>query len=73
MNTRGISLFEMNFIVYSVDEKNNIIETVAAADHFSIANAAFIAAPQYMPGHRLQMRNGARIMKTRLPDGRIVD
>lgn len=73
MGIRSRTIFDMNYLVHLVDEKDNIIETIAAADHFSVANAAFAEAPKHITHGRIQMRNKARIVKTRLPDGRIVD
>jgi len=58
------SLWDYNFLIYVVDEEDNIIESIAAANHFDVADAAFKAAKATRTAAILQMRNGGRVMKT---------
>lgn len=58
------SLWDYNFLIYVVDENDNIVESIAAANNFHVANAAFQVAKTTRTGAILQMRNGGRVMKT---------
>lgn len=58
------SLWNYNYLVYVVDDEDNIIESLAAANHFDVADAAFKAAKPTRTNAILQMRNGGRVVKT---------
>jgi len=58
------SLWDYNYMVYVVDDRDNIIESIAAANHYDVAKAAFDAAKPTRTQSLLQMRNGARIVRT---------
>lgn len=58
------TIWEFNYQVYEVDRDDNTIATVAAANNFYVADAAFKTAKTTCTRSILQMRNRARIIKT---------
>lgn len=63
MGIRSRAIFDWNYYVHKVDEKGDILETVAQADHFDVALAAFEAAMRVSSWSRLELRFKARVMR----------
>jgi len=62
MGPRSRAIHETNFEVYTVDDDGRILETLATANHFDVAKAAFRAALGIRSNSLIRLRNGARVM-----------
>ena len=52
-----------NYQVYVVDQQGDILETIALADSFAIADAAFWAGTNVRSWSRIELRNKSRVIK----------
>lgn len=58
------NVFEWNYYVYQVDGKNDIIELLAAANNYDVADAAFGALEKCSSHSTIQLRYKSGIRKT---------
>lgn len=65
MASRSRSVFDLNYLIHHIDPvTEDIIETLAAADHFDVAKAAFDAVLKTRTRATIQLRQKARIIMT---------
>lgn len=64
MGIRSNAIHEFNYCVYTVSAGGDIIETLAMADNFSVAEAAFEASFLARPQSTIELRNKGRVITT---------